>query len=70
MIKQTLSILHRELMCYGKIVKPRKIRNSFWKNGKIIIIIINYHNGSRKLGKFSRSHITKRTSPLDLSREI
>ena len=36
----------------------------------IIIIIINYHNGSGKPIKFSRSQMTKRTAPLNLSREI
>ena len=35
-----------------------------------IIIIINYHNGSRKPRKFSRSRMTKWTAPLNSSREI
>ena len=34
------------------------------------IIIINYHNGSGKPRKFSRSRMTKRTAPLNSSREI
>ena len=36
----------------------------------IIIIIINCHNISEKLRKFSRSWMTKRTAPLNSSREI
>ena len=52
----------------GKNVKPGKIRN--FKNGKIIIIIINFHNGSGKSRKFSRSQMTKRTESLNSSREI
>ena len=39
-------------------------------NFKRIIIIINYHNGSGKPIKFSRSRMTKRTVPLNSSREI
>ena len=35
-----------------------------------IIIIINYQNGSGKPRKFSRSQMTKRTVPLNSSREI
>ena len=35
-----------------------------------IIIIINYHNGSGKPRKFSRSRMTKRTAPLNSSCEI
>ena len=35
-----------------------------------IIIIINYQNGSWKPRKFSRSRMTKRTAPLNSSREI
>ena len=35
-----------------------------------IIIIINYHNGSGKPRKFSRSRMTKRTAPLNSSHEI
>ena len=37
---------------------------------RIIIIIINYHNDSGKLIKFSRSRMMKRTAPLNSSREI
>ena len=41
------------------------------KNGKMIItIIINCHNGSGKLRKFSRSWMTKQTTPLNLSCEM
>ena len=52
-------------------VKRGKIRN-FKRNGKvlIIIIIINYQNGLGKPRKFSRSQMTKRTAPLNSSREI
>ena len=39
-------------------------------NFKRIIIIINYHDGSREPRKFSRPRMTKRTAPLNLSREI
>ena len=35
-----------------------------------IIIIINYHNGSGKFRKFSKSRMTKRTTLLNLSHEI
>ena len=37
---------------------------------QMIIIIINYHNGSRKPRKFSRSRMKKWTAPLNSSREI
>ena len=37
---------------------------------RIITMIINCHNGSRKPRKFSRSQMTKRTAPLNSSREI
>ena len=33
-------------------------------------IIMNCHNFSRKTRKFSRSRMTKRTAPLNSSREI
>ena len=39
-------------------------------NFKRIIIIINYHNGSEKPRKFSKSRMTKRITPLNSSREI
>ena len=39
-------------------------------NFKRIIIIINYQNGSGKPKKFSRSRMTKRIAPLNLSPEI
>ena len=39
-------------------------------NFKRIIIIISYHNCLGKPRKFSRSWMTKRTAPLNLSREI
>ena len=35
-----------------------------------IIIVINYQNSSGKPRKFSRSRMTKRTVPLNSSREI
>ena len=34
------------------------------------IIIINFQNSSGKFRKFSRSRMTKRTTPLSSSREI
>ena len=58
-----------EILLRGKNVKPVKIRN--FKNRKmIIIIIINYHNGSGKPRKFSKSLMAKRTAPLNSSYEI
>ena len=36
--------------------------SNFLKNGKIVILV--------KIQKFSRSRMTKRTSPLESSREI
>ena len=39
-------------------------------NFKRIIIIINYHNCSGKPRKFSKSRMTKRTTPLNSSLEI
>ena len=49
-------------------VKPEKIRN--FKNDKMLIKIINCHKGLEKPRKFSRSRMTKRTAPLNSSREI
>ena len=45
------------------------VKFQLW-NFKRIIKIINYQNGSGKLRKFSRSRMTKRTAPLNSSREI
>ena len=50
-------------------VKPGKIRN-FQKNGKMIIIIINCHNGLGKPRKFSRSRMMKQNAPLNSSHKI
>ena len=50
-------------------VKPRK-KLEIFTNGKMIIIIINCHNGSGKPRKLSRSRMTKRTALLNSSREI
>ena len=44
------------------------VKFQLW-NFKRIIIIINYHNGSWKPRKFSRSRMTKWTAPLNSSRE-
>ena len=44
----------------GECETPRK--SNFLKNGKIIILV--------KIQKFSRSWMTKRTSPLESFREI
>ena len=44
-----------------KVVKPRE-NPIFSKNGKIVILV--------KIQNFSRSQMTKQTSPLELSREI
>ena len=46
-------------------IMEKKLEN--FKNGKIII---NCQNGSGKPRKFSRSRMTKRTAPLNSSREI
>ena len=65
----------------GEIIKFSKnygtfaIKESRWVKVQImefkrIIIIINYHNGSGKPRKFSRSRMTKWTTPLNSSREI
>ena len=45
----------------GEKCKTRETSN-FWKNGKIVISV--------KTQNFSRSRMTKRISPLELSREI
>ena len=45
---------------YGDCETPRK--SNFLKNGKIVISV--------KIQKISRSRMTKRTSPLESSREI
>ena len=49
------------------IVKPKKKKSNFLKNGKNNK---NCKNGSGKLEKSSRSQMMKQTSSLDLSREI
>ena len=54
---------------YGT-VKPKKKLLEIFKNFKRIIIIINCYNGSGKLRKFSRSRMTKRTTPINSSCEI
>ena len=41
-----------------------------FKNGKMLIKIINCHKGSEKLRKFSKSRMMKRTAPLNSSSEI
>ena len=46
-------------------IMENKLEN--FKNGKMII---NYHNGSGKPRKLSRPQMTKRTAPLNSSREI
>ena len=46
------------------------VKFQLWNFKRIIIIIINYHNGSGKSRKFSRSRMTKRTASLNSSREI
>ena len=52
----------------GECKTWEKLEN--FKNGKMIIMIINCHNSSGKHRKFSRSRMMKRTAPLNLSREI
>ena len=54
-----------EILLKGEECKTQE-NYKFSKNGKmIIIIIINFHNGSGKPRKFSRSQMTKQTSPLN-----
>ena len=53
--------------CYS-LSNPRKLE--IFKNGKILIKIINYHKGSGKPRKFFRSRMTKRTALLNSSLEI
>ena len=53
--------------CYS-LENPKKLE--IFKNGKMLIKIQNYHKGSGKPRKFSRSHMTKRTTSLNSSREI
>ena len=51
-------------------VKPENFFLEIFESLKRIIIIINFHNGSGKPRKLSRSRIMKRTVPLNSSREI
>ena len=51
----------------GVKVQIMEKKNRKFQNGKMII---NYHNDSGKSRKFSRSRMTKRTVPLNSSREI
>ena len=50
-----------EILLRGENVKPEK-NSIFMKNGKTVISVENR--------KFSRSRMTKRTAPLNSSREI
>ena len=59
-----------EILVRGKECKTHEKLEIFKKNGKMIIIIINCHNGSKKPRKFSRSRMTKQTTPLNSSRKI
>ena len=59
-----------EILLRGEECKTREKLEIFKKNCKMIIRIINCHNGSRKPRKFSRSRMTKRIASLNLSREI
>ena len=56
-------------ICSTNNVKLDKIKK-FQKNSKMIIIIINYHNDLGNLKKLFISRMTKRTVPLNSSREI
>ena len=49
------------------IKESEGVKIQLW-NFKRIIIIINYHKGSGKPRKLSRSRMTKRTAPLNSSR--
>ena len=50
-----------EILLRGENIKPEK-NSIFLKNGKTVISVENR--------KFSRSRMTKRTAPLNSSREI
>ena len=68
-------VFEGEMISFQRIVTLLQLRKvEGWKyklwNFKMIIIIINYKNGSGKPRKFSRSRMTKRTTPLNSSREI
>ena len=74
-IEFLIIVLRVKLLSFQRIVTLLQLKESggvkfqLW-NFKRIIIIINYQNGSEKPRKFSRSRMTKRTAPLNLSREI
>ena len=51
-----------EILLRGENVKPEKKNLIFLKKGKTVISVENQ--------KFSRSRMTKRTAPLNSSREI
>ena len=53
--------------CYS-LSNPRKLE--IFKNGKMLIKIINCHKGSEKLINFSRFWMIKWTTPLNSFREI
>ena len=64
-----------EIIKFSKNCGTFAIKESGWVkfqlcNFKRIIIIINYQNCSGKPRKFSRSRMTKRTTPLNLFHEI
>ena len=66
-------VFNDEIVKFSKncvTVKPEKKILEIFKNCKRLIIIINFHNGSGKPRKFSRSRMTKRAVPLNSSREI
>ena len=58
-----------EIVLRGEECKTRG-KLEIFKNGKMIIKIINGHNGSGKPRKFFRSRITKWTGLLNSSHEI
>ena len=49
-------------LCWEVSLCKTQENSNFLKNGKMVILV--------KIRKFSRSRITKRTSPLESSREI
>ena len=62
-----LSIRNVFRYCYS-LYNPEKLK--IFKNGKMLIKIINYHNDSEKPRKLSRSRMTKQTAPLNSYHEI
>ena len=59
-----------KILLRGEECKTRENYKLKKNNGKMIIIIINCHNGLGKPKKFSRSRMMKWTTLLNSSREV